>query len=555
MAINPSPAALSMGTLVNERFRVKKLLGYGGYGNVYLVEDELVFPGNQFALKESLSSTISEQRQFTREAKWLMSLEHPNLPRVAEQFEWNGRPYFVMAYVAGENLEDRVDRMGPLPEDQVLAWMLPICDAVAYLHEQKKPIIHRDIKPGNIIVSKDGRPWLVDFGIAKQVHAGSRKTTRAARAVSGGYSPLEQYTRGGTDVRSDIYALGATFYHLLTGICPPEAPDIASGVARLPNVRQVHSRVSRQAELVVMRAMSQKPEDRYQSVRALMTDLPGGRTFRITANGTVAQPVAAAASSKRNSKGAKGAKGAAAPAQPVPAASQATAVGVPAPVAPAPPPFLPAQAPAATFIGPPQASVLQYGAPPAWAAQQPAVAAATPPAAQPMLPAAKDAQGAKPQPPPAVPPDASQQAPGRHRRVVLPGLVALVSGLAVLATMILTVLYLEGNQQQAPVFVLAYGDVVAKQDVGLDVLLTLIPVAALRLVVLPIANWLKRLGRGWTYLLVLLVSLAGLVPVVVWIASGQADAVDSLFGRGFFVPSLFFLVTWVISLVWFVRRR
>jgi predicted Ser/Thr protein kinase len=544
MAINPSPAALSMGTLVNERFRVKKLLGYGGYGNVYLVEDELVFPGNQFALKESLSSTISEQRQFTREAKWLMGLEHPNLPRVAEQFDWNGRPYFVMAYVAGENLEDRVDNRGPLPEDQVMGWMLPICDAVAYLHEQKKPIIHRDVKPGNIIVNKEGRPWLVDFGIAKQVHAGSRKTTRAARAVSGGYSPLEQYTRGGTDVRSDIYALGATFYHLLTGICPPEAPDIASGVARLPNVRQVHGLVSRQTELVVMRAMSQKPEERYQSVRDLMADLPGGRTFRITTNGMVAQPVAVAAKSKRNSKGAKGAA-----AQPVAAAARAAAFGAPAPAVPQPP-FIPAQMPAAqqppaTFIGVP---------PPAWAAQQSGIMAASPPAAQPRPLPANETQEFMLQPPP-VPASAARQAPARQRRVVLPGIVALVSGLAVLATLILTVLYLEGDQKYALVVVLAYGDVVAKQDLGLDVLLTLMPIAALLLVVLPLANWLKRLGRGWTYLLLLLASLAGLAPVVVWIASGQADALDSLFGRGFFAPSLCFLVTWATALVWWARHR
>jgi hypothetical protein len=156
---------------------------------------------------------------------------------------------------------------------------------------------------------------------------------------------------------------------------------------------------------------------------------------------------------------------------------------------------------------------------------------------------------------PPVPVSAARQAPARQRRVVLPGIVALVSGLAVLATLILTVLYLEGDQQHAPFFVLAYGDVVAKQDLRLDVLLTLMPVAALLLVVLPIANWLKRLGRGWTYLLLLLASLAGLAPVVVWIASGQADAFDSLFGRGFFAPSLCFLVTWVIALVWFIRRR
>src|SRR5262249_48097262 len=145
---------------------------------------------------------------------------------------------------------------------------------------------------GNIIVSKDGRPWLVDFGIAKVLQSGAaRKTTRAARAVSGGYSPLEQYTRGGTDVRSDVYALGATCYHLLTGICPPEAPDIASGVARLPDARQVHSRISKQTEQVVMKSMRQKPEERYQSVRDLMDDLPGGRTFTITTRGTPSQPV------------------------------------------------------------------------------------------------------------------------------------------------------------------------------------------------------------------------------------------------------------------------
>ncbi len=549
MAINQT-AALSIGTLVSDRFRVKKVLGYGGYGNVYLVEDEIVFPGNQYALKESLSSTISEQRQFTREAKWLMSLEHPNLPRVAEQFEWNGRPYFVMAYVAGENLEDRVDRLGPLPEDQVLDWMLPICDAVAYLHNQKRPIIHRDIKPGNIIVSKDGRPWLVDFGIAKVLHSGgSRKTTRAARAVSGGYSPLEQYTRGGTDVRSDIYALGATLYHLLTGVCPPESPDIASGVARLPDVRQVHSRVSRETEQAVMRAMRQKPEERYQSVRELMADLPGGRTFVLSVSGTASRPAAASATSKRGAKKAKNA----APMSPPPA-PQPVAVAAPAPVAAPPTAFLPAQTPptptppAATVIGPPSP---QYAPPAAWAAPQPAARQASP---QPAQAATSAQQGIAPQPQPSLPPP--KPAPVRRRRVVLAGLVAMLCGLAVLATMVLTILSLNGdNRLPVPLVVQGYGDVVAEQNFGLDVLLGLIPLAAFLLLLLPIAHWLGRIGRGLTYTFLLLVPLVGIAPAIVWLATSRTDMIDSLFARGFFLPILLFLAAWGTSLAWLIRRR
>jgi predicted Ser/Thr protein kinase len=539
MAINQTPAAaLSMGTIVNDRFRVKKVLGYGGYGNVYLVEDEVVFPGNQYALKESLSSTISEQRQFAREAKWLMSLEHPNLPRVAEQFDWRGRPYFVMAYVAGENLEDRVDRMGPLPEDQVLGWMLPICDAITYLHNQKRPIIHRDIKPGNIIVSKDGRPWLVDFGIAKVLHSGgSRKTTRAARAVSGGYSPLEQYTRGGTDARSDIYALGATLYHLLTGICPPEAPDIASGVARLPDVRQVHSRVSRQTEQVVMRCMRQKPEERYQSMRELMVDLPGGKTFHITAGGTPSYTAVASMNSKRNAKGARGAP---APTLQGEATPQPAAAAPPVPAA-APPPPVP---PAATIIGPPA----PYAPPPApsatWVAQQPPMLADS----------TLVASGSQELMPPIQAPSASKQAPARRRRVILAGLIAALCGMAVLTTMVLTGLYLT-DASKVPIYILGYRDVVSQPDLRLSVLLILTPLAALLLLILPFVHWLGFLGRGWTYLLLLLLPLAGLAPLIVWIAIDPRGVINGIFGNGFFVPLLLFLITWGTSLAQVMKRR
>ncbi len=545
MAISQTPAALPVGTLVNGRFRVKKLLGYGGYGNVYLVEDEHVYLGNQYALKESLSTTTSERRQFTREAKWLMSLEHPNLPRVAEQFEWNGRLYFVMAYVAGENLEDRVDRLGPLPEDQVLGWMRQICDAVLYLHSQKRPIIHRDIKPGNIIVTKDGRPWLVDFGIAKVLQPGpSRKTTRAARAVSGGYSPLEQYTRGGTDVRSDVYALGATLYHLLTGICPPEAPDIASGVARLPEPRQLNARISKQTEQAIIRAMRQKPEERFQSVRELLDALPGGAS---------ASP--SAARKKASSGGTKRKKGKAAAPAPQPAASPAPAQPATTPYQPPLPPAPAQPAPvAATVIGPLPAAPA-YAPPAAWPTPSITPGAGALPAqqGQPASAGTPDAASA-----PSLPsaPQSKQQKP--QRRVMLAGIVALLCGLGIMATMMLDVLYWQFHSP-VPVSVITRYDLLPDHPLWLPVSLSLVPLTALALMVTPILNWMRRLGRGFTYLLLLVLSLLGLGASVAWVVASSApapgDIAASLIQRGFFVPILLFGLVWLATLVQVFRRR
>ncbi len=540
MAISQTPASLPVGALVNDRFRVKKLLGYGGYGNVYLVEDEVVFPGNQYALKESLSTTTSERRQFSRESKWLTSLRHPNLPRVTEEFEWNSRLYFVMAYVAGENLEDRVDRMGPLPEDQVLGWILPICDAVAYLHGQKRPIIHRDIKPGNIIVTKDGRPWLVDFGIAKVLQPGpSRKTTRAARAVSGGYSPLEQYTRGGTDVRSDVYALGATLYHLLTGVCPPEAPDIASGVARLPEPRQIHSKISKQTEQAVMRAMRQKPEERFQTVRELMNALPGGVGFV----NTTSTPLTQTAPSGKSKRGKAAASAAAPAAQPIPVPTPA-----PAAVPYQPSAALPAQQ-AGTFIGPP-AAALPYQPPAAsYAAGMPAAGSL------PGQPAQAGAPGAASQPQ-ALPSAPAGKLPKRRRRVVLAGLVALLCGLGVLGSIILDIVY--AGSASVPAYITRY-DTLPSDSLWLPVLLSLVPLSGLALLLLPFFNWFLLLGRGVTYTLLLLLSLAGLAATITWAAVGDssaaADVAARLFQQGFYIPILLFGLAWLTTVAQIIRRK
>jgi hypothetical protein len=152
-----------------------------------------------------------------------------------------------------------------------------------------------------------------------------------------------------------------------------------------------------------------------------------------------------------------------------------------------------------------------------------------------------------------APPPASKQAPARRRYVVLAGIVAMLCGLGVLATMVLTVLHLN-NVAQTPIFVLGYGDVVAKPDLGMYALLGLIPLTALLLVILPIANWMGYLGRLWTYGFLLLVPLLGLAAVVMWLAR-QPDVVESIFLRGFFLPILLFLATWAMSLTWLIRRR
>jgi len=136
------------------------------------------------------------KKQFTREAQILARLAHPNLPRVIDSFIIpDVGQYLVMDYVEGEDLQTMLGRLGRLPEPQVLSWISQICDALAYLHNQSSPIIHRDIKPGNIKIRSDGRAMLVDFGIAK-VYNPTIATTMGARAFTPGYSPPEQYGTG-----------------------------------------------------------------------------------------------------------------------------------------------------------------------------------------------------------------------------------------------------------------------------------------------------------------------------------------------------------------------
>jgi basic membrane protein A len=267
---------LQQGLLIHDRYRIVKLLGQGGFGAVYRAWD--VSLERPCALKENLDTSEEAQRQFKREAVILANLSHPNLPHVIDHFTLSEQgQYLVMEFVEGEDLQSMLDsRGGPLDASQILPWIEQICDALSYLHEQNPPIIHRDIKPANIKITPAGKAVLVDFGIAKIFYPRLR-TTVGAQAVTPGFSPPEQYGQGTTDARSDVYALGATLYALLTGQAPPDGVDIMSGNAPSPPAPQMlNQAVSTSVSQAVVRAMQVNRTDRFNSVRELKEALGMG---------------------------------------------------------------------------------------------------------------------------------------------------------------------------------------------------------------------------------------------------------------------------------------
>jgi formylglycine-generating enzyme required for sulfatase activity/predicted Ser/Thr protein kinase len=256
---------LSTGQILNNRYRIVKLLGQGGFGAVYKAWDTNL--NGPCALKENKETSPVAQAQFQREASMLFNLRHPNLPKVFDSFIITGQgQYLVMEYIEGQDLAEKLEQAkAPLPEAETLGWVRQVCDALQYLHEQKPPVIHRDLKPANIRITPQGQAVLVDFGIAK-VYDPSLRTTVGARAMTPGYSPTEQYlSQGRTDARSDVYALGATLYNLLTNQVPPEAPERNMGV-ELPSLRSTNPAVSAHIEAAVQTALQMLPEKRFQSM-------------------------------------------------------------------------------------------------------------------------------------------------------------------------------------------------------------------------------------------------------------------------------------------------
>ena len=232
-------------------------------GAVYHAKDDNL--DVHVAVKENLFTSDEYSRQFRREANILATMRHPNLPRVIDHFEMeNQGQYMVMDFIEGEDLRQRMDRVGSLQDEEVIIIGAAICDALDYLHTRDPIILHRDIKPGNIKINPNGEVYLVDFGLAKIVD-GSQVTTTGARAMTPGYSSPEQYGTARTDARSDIYSLGATLYAALTNTIPEDGLARAMEQADLTPIRKRNPKVSRRGASAVERALAIHPEDRYQT--------------------------------------------------------------------------------------------------------------------------------------------------------------------------------------------------------------------------------------------------------------------------------------------------
>ncbi len=310
------------GTVLHERYRIERVLGSGGFGHVYLASD--LTTRHQYAVKEYLVTGPSGQEQLKHEATVLRSLHHPSLPAFIDAFIERGRYYVVLNYIEGNDLTDLIrmvrQRNETIPISQIITWLLAICDAVLFLHNQQPIVIHRDIKPDNIRITPSGTAVLVDLGNAKAAADGSRTLFFIRHQGTPGYAPPEQYPGGsGTDARSDIYALGGTLYFALTMQEPPSVSTrnqfVQQGQPTLPSLQSVltsnppeespearearqfrlgvskpakpaprHSRhiaqlgsippqILEQLNFVIQKAMALKARERYQFVAEFASDL------------------------------------------------------------------------------------------------------------------------------------------------------------------------------------------------------------------------------------------------------------------------------------------
>jgi serine/threonine protein kinase len=231
------PSPLKAGEVLKNRYKIRRVIGQGGMGSIYLADD-LRLEGRLCALKEvehdrtlPLDLLKEAREQFLREATVLARLDHQNLPKVSDFFSLGGRDYLVMDFVPGKDLRTLMTEAKQknkfLAEVDVLNWASQLADALTYLHNQKPAILHRDIKPGNLKLTPSGLLKLVDFGLVKILASDELTITIVQGRGTAIYTPLEQYggDTGHTDVRSDIYAFGATLYHLLTNQAPVEARE------------------------------------------------------------------------------------------------------------------------------------------------------------------------------------------------------------------------------------------------------------------------------------------------------------------------------------------
>jgi serine/threonine protein kinase len=260
---------LAPDAILQNRYRIVRQLGRGGMGAVYEAVDQRL--DAVVALKETFSVDACLRRQFEQEARLLAQLHHPALPRVSDYFTEGDRAFLVMQFISGSDLAEIISNQpGPFPRNQVIAWADQLLDALIYLHTRDRQIIHRDIKPHNLKVTANGQIALLDFGLAKAqtTDLSGNSTSNSIFGYTRRYSPLEQIQDQGTTPQSDIYALGATLYHLLTGVKPPDALARAAAFAHskpdpLRPANELHRAVGSEIAAILCRAMALNAEDRY----------------------------------------------------------------------------------------------------------------------------------------------------------------------------------------------------------------------------------------------------------------------------------------------------
>lgn len=258
-------------TVLQGRYRIVRPLGQGGMGTVYEAIDERL--DSTVALKETLFADERLRKQFEREARLLARMHHQALPRVSDHFSEGDGQFLIMQFIPGDDLAEKSSQRGsPFPVAEVMTWADQLLDALDYLHTHEPPIVHRDIKPQNLKLTSRGQIILLDFGLAKgQASEISKVTTSASIfGYTPNYAPLEQVQGLGTDARSDLYALAATLYHLVTGVKPPDALTRAAAIVNgqpdpLRPATDVNETIPQGLSAVLERGMAQNREQRYRN--------------------------------------------------------------------------------------------------------------------------------------------------------------------------------------------------------------------------------------------------------------------------------------------------
>lgn len=254
------------GSVIDNKYEILKQIGKGGMSTVYLAMDKRL--NKQWAVKE-INKAVNDKnnevvvQSLLAEANLMKRLDHPSLPRIVDIID-NGRTiYVIMDYIEGESLDKILNTNGPQPQALVVEWAKQLCDVLSYLHNQKPPIIYRDMKPANIMLKPEGNLKLIDFGIAREYK--QNNMTDTVSLGTRGYAAPEQFGgMGQTDARTDIYCLGVTLYHLLTGQNPAEPPY------ELYPIRQWNPSLSSGLEYIVQKCTQLNPDDRYQNCDELM---------------------------------------------------------------------------------------------------------------------------------------------------------------------------------------------------------------------------------------------------------------------------------------------